>query len=154
MQKKINQFILIFFFIIATSCGTDNSNSLSNTVSSSDSNVEVVCERGTAVIAFFDGISQSLCGCSESQYKRTFQPQSELTCTVSKNTLINFLFFSKTSRIKLQPLSSSSFPDLPLFDPQIENPKTSYGYTFDSAGVFNYSNAFNSLIFGKITVTE
>lgn len=152
MQKSNLLFLISFFFI--SSCGDDttiNDIKSSNTLQSS-STPDYSCNENSAVLVFFDGISQTLCGCKETPAKRTFQSYEELQCTISQNTVINFIFQSKSLKIQLAPYSNSEFPTLPQYDPNSDKPISNFGYKFETTGTFLFRNEYNNSQIGKIIV--
>jgi hypothetical protein len=153
MAKKIkNNLYLFLTLLLIVSCGNDPQSNSNQPTVHNNILIQESCAVNSAVIIFYDGLSQTLCGCLESNQERTFQAGEELTCTIKKNTAVTFLFKSKLNKIKLSPKPQLNFPEFPLYNPQAKTPLPSFAYIFSENGIFHFQNIYNHLTFGKITV--
>lgn len=116
------------------------------------SQIPTGCSSGAALIGVYDSFLQRECGCSEAAGTPVHPPDT-LTCTVPTGTAVVFHYAGAFLKHQITPTGTTQFPASPPSDPsQGAAQVKSHGILFETAGTYEFVDAFNSLLSGRVVV--
>lgn len=109
------------------------------------------CEPMTAQFLIIDGIQETICGCQEPAEVIT-SGSGTVTCTVAAGTAIFFHYMGVSLMHQIVPTDGVSFPSSMLSDPSDERPVPVHAFLLDAAGTYEYLDAYDPGLTGRIIV--
>jgi plastocyanin len=141
MKNGILLFLAVFVLMAFSSC-------VSTTTSGNSSSG---CASGLAQIQVGDGFLEILCGCQEAGGVVVGTP-ANITCTVPSGTVVLFLYLGTELEHQIVSSGGLSFPSSSVSNPQDPNPIRTAAAQFTASGTYDFQDAFNQGIQGKIVV--
>ncbi len=146
MFRKIipNAAILPVLFVALSGCGEER-NALPPAATGQ-------CPAGYAQVQVEDGFLREGCGCQENRAGTVATPSATLTCTVNAGTLVSFYYAGSTLEHQIVPVGTPAFQPSALFSPERLESIRVHSVRFSTPGTYNFSDAMNSALKGRIIV--
>jgi plastocyanin len=147
-MNRILLFILLFSIGLSGLSGC-NQEQLSPNIDPSGS----ACTTTSAQIGVGDGFIENLCGCTGAgELGKGVQPApANVTCTVPSGTTVFFVYMGIETQHQIINNSGSSFPAGQIATPSDPNTHIAAAL-FSASGTYNFEDAFDTQIQGKIVV--
>lgn len=136
--------LLFSLLFLLFSCGK---NEVLNPITETDT----TCTSSMAVIAVYDGFYQRMCGCAEAEGTRVYSPDT-LTCTLSKNSVVFFQYFSPSQPAQIVPTGTLQITSSPIYNPRTTGTQRSFAVQMTETGTYSFKNAYNPQMVGQIIV--
>lgn len=134
-----------FFFLLLSFCGDEKARPFTK--------IETSCDSQSAIIKIFDNFLEATCGCSNLANNTIILSGSSLSCTLSLNSVVFFMYMGQNTPHQITSDGTPSFTSSPPFFPNDHTPGTFiHSYQFSHAGSFQFVDAFDNQISGTFTV--
>ncbi len=110
------------------------------------------CDPAMVQFLVGDGFQKTICGCPESAAQVFPSGQGGVTCTIAVGKFVVFHFLDTTLTHQIIPRDGKSFPASPINYPTSPSRAPSYVFQLSSPGTYEYQDAFDSGVNGRIIV--
>jgi hypothetical protein len=138
MRNLLAIAIILCFF----DCAGDNSSAVPQPSST--------CPQNTALLAVYDGLLATLCGCSQASPVYS-PPGTRLLCTVPTGTLVLFQYLQSQEKHQIMSTSPLSFPPSPLSDPSDQTTMIrAHAVRLSTPGTYSFQDTINTSLAGDL----
>jgi hypothetical protein len=144
-MAQFSQKILLLLTLVGAALGTGcSSQPTSNAVSTE----QTQCSTGMAQLAVGDSSLHRMCGCNEGTLLAPLG--TAVTCTVPVGTVVYFHYLATELQHAIVSKGAPQFISSPVSDPSDELPIRVHVIRMTTAGTYEFEDAFNTGISGRL----